>query len=61
MNSPEYPYILRWNRPALPGRKGRRCRVLTRSRRMNSCSIEFPDGLRAVISRNALRKARAGE
>lgn len=59
--SSDYPYILRWQRPGLPGRKGQRCRVLTRSRRMNSCSIEFPDGLRAIVSRNALRKARAGE
>lgn len=60
-NPPEYPLIFRWNRPSLPGRKGQRCRVLIRSRKMNSCAIEFRDGLRAVVSRNALRKARAGE
>lgn len=56
-----YPYLFGWNRPGLPGRKGQRCRILFRSRKMNSCAIEFPDGLRAVVSRNALRKARAGE
>jgi hypothetical protein len=28
---------------------------------MNSCAIEFQDGLRAVVSRNALRKAHAGD
>lgn len=57
---PEYPFLFCWNRP-VPGRKGQRCRVLTRSRRMNSCAIEFEDGFRAIVSRNALRKRRAGE
>jgi hypothetical protein len=37
-------------------RKGRRCRVLARGS-MNSALVEFEDGLRAVISRNALRRA----
>jgi hypothetical protein len=53
-----FPYIFRWNRPALAGRKGTRCRVLVRGK-MNSCSIEFADGFRAVVSRNALRKGQS--
>ena len=34
---------------------GRTCRVLCRGR-MNSCRVEFENGQREVISRNALRK-----
>jgi hypothetical protein len=45
-------YEYRWNRM---GRKGQMCRVLARGK-MNSCSVEFVDGFRAVTSRNALRK-----
>lgn len=52
----EQLYVFRWNRPALPGRKGTLCRVLIRSRRMNSCMIEFLDGHRSIVSRNALAK-----
>lgn len=51
-----YPYLFRWNRPGLPGRKGQLCRVLFRFPRMNSCVVEFEDGLRACVSRNALQK-----
>ncbi len=50
-----FPYVWYW-RKHLPGRKGQRCRVLTRSRRMNSALIEFEDGFRVVTSRNALRR-----
>lgn len=49
-------YVFRWNRPGLPGRKGTRCKVLARGK-MNSCMVEFEDGFRAIVSRNALRKA----
>lgn len=50
-------FVFRWNRPGLPGRKGKLCRVLKRGR-MNSCSIAFlSDGYRAVVSRNAVRRA----
>lgn len=35
--------------------KGRTCRVLARGA-MNSALIEFEDGQREVVSRNALRK-----
>ena len=57
----EFPYIYRWAKylgmPVLDGeRKGERCKVLARGKR-NSCLIEFPDGLQAVTSRNALKKA----
>lgn len=36
--------------------KGRLCRVVARGR-MNSALVEFGNGQREVISRNALRKA----
>lgn len=57
----EFPYIYRWAKylglPVLGGeRKGQPCKVLARGKR-NSVLIEFPDGLQAVTSRNALRKA----
>lgn len=56
-----YPFLFHWNRPGLPGKKGQPCRLLIRSRKMNSCAIEFEDLTRAVVSRNALRKRKPGE
>lgn len=58
----EFPYVYRWAKylglPVLGGeRKGQLCKVLVRGKR-NSCLIEFPDGVQAVTSRNALRRAR---
>jgi hypothetical protein len=53
----EFPYVYSW-RPKLLrtlDRKGQRCRVLVRSK-MNSALVEFGDGFKAVVSRNALRK-----
>jgi hypothetical protein len=50
-------YVFRWDRPGLPGRKGALCRVLVRGA-MNSCVIEFMDGFKAVVSRNAIRRYR---
>lgn len=48
-------YVYRWAR-YMPW-KGRRCRVLARGR-LNSALIEFTDnGQRAIVSRNALRRA----
>lgn len=41
----------------LPERFGQRCSVLVRGT-MNSCLVEFEDGLRVITSRNYLRKAR---
>jgi hypothetical protein len=57
-------YVYRWG-PRGPdigalrclSRKGDACRVLCRGA-MNSVLVEFNDGSRAVVSRNALRKAR---
>ncbi len=47
-------------RTRLAERFGQACRVLVRSRRMNSCLVEFEsDGYRVVTSRNYLRKAKA--
>ena len=57
----EYPYVYAWgprgNLPGAMSRKGERCRLLCRGA-MNSAAVEFEDGFRAVVSRNALRKFR---
>ncbi len=46
-------------RTRLPERFGQVCRVLARSRRMNSALVEFvSDGYRVVTSRNYLRKVK---
>lgn len=47
--------IWRW-RVNLPERHGQRCRVIARGA-MNSAQIEFEDGTRHIVSRNAFRKA----
>jgi hypothetical protein len=52
-----FDHVWFW-RARLPERKGERCRILVRSRRMNSCLVEFPDGFRVVTSRNAVRRLR---
>lgn len=56
-----FPYRYVWGpRFHVPGllvldRKGSRCRIVARGAK-NSALIEFEDGERAVVSRNALRK-----
>jgi hypothetical protein len=50
-----YRYIWKVNGFRTLDRKGQRCRVLVRAK-MNSALVEFEDGFKAVISRNALRK-----
>lgn len=50
-----YPYIWFW-KSRLPERAGQPCRVLARSRRMNSILVEFEDGCRVVTSRYAVRR-----
>jgi len=51
-------YIYRWgNNEKRKTLKGRYCDVLYRGK-MNSCLVEFENGQREVISRNALRKTR---
>ncbi len=63
----EYPYVWRWRRVRTPAgnyvqhvfadRAGTRCRVICRGT-MNTALVEFEvDRSRAVVSRNALRKA----
>jgi len=42
----------------LPERKGQRCRILVRAKRMNSVLVEFEDGFRVVTSRYAVRRTR---
>lgn len=60
--SPEaYPYVWAWrDQPPKRGfdrdRRGEPCRVLVRSRTMNSALIEFSDGYRTITSRSGLRK-----
>lgn len=61
MNPASAQYVYCWGpRFSVPGlavldRKGHPCKVLVRSR-MNSALIEFADGTRHVVSRNALRR-----
>lgn len=56
----KYPQTqLRHKKPWQDLRKGQRCRVLVRSRRMNTALIEFEDGYKMVSSRNGLRKETA--
>jgi hypothetical protein len=58
---PAWPYVWRlrcvFPRDWMGDRKGQPCRVLVRSRRMNSALVEFADGFRVVTTRNAIRKA----
>ncbi len=49
-------YIYRWrNNEKRQMLYGRRCRVLARGA-MNSALVEFEDGQREIVSRNALRR-----
>lgn len=67
----EYPYIWAWGKfPQTKWRddppwenlyKGRPCRVLVRSYRMNTALIEFADGYRMVSSRNGLRRRKGND
>ena len=51
-----YTYIWFW-KSRLPERKGQPCRVLARSKRMNSILVEFGDGYKVITSRYAVRPA----
>ncbi len=44
-----------------PERKGQRCKVLVRGRRMNSILVEFEDGFKAVTSRWAVREKKESD
>jgi len=50
----KYDMVWFW-RSRLPERKGKKCRVLIRSKRMNSILVEFPDGFKVVTSRYVVR------
>jgi hypothetical protein len=51
-----YDHVWHWH-CRLPDRRGQRCRVLVRARRMNSIAVEFEsDGLRVCTSRYAVRR-----
>ncbi len=52
---PPFDRVWFW-RSTLPERKGARCRLIARGT-MNSCLIEFEDGVRHIVSRFAIRKA----
>ena len=55
-DQPWQSYVYRWgNNPKRAEMKGRTCRVLCRGAK-NSALVEFEDGQREVVSRNALRK-----
>lgn len=59
-SEPEYPYRYTWKANAMRtlDRKGQLCRIVSRGR-MNSVQVEFQsDGFRAIISGNALRRAK---
>jgi len=51
----DYPYVWRV-RTRLGDRFGMACRVLVRSKRMNSALIEFVDGYKVVTSKNYIRR-----
>lgn len=54
-----YPYYYAWGNNAKRATlKGRRLRVIARGS-MNSAMVEFENGQREIISRNALRKVKA--
>lgn len=57
---PIYVYNWHHNWWRVLNRKGRLCIVLKRGG-MNSCLVQFADGYKAVISRNALRKMKSHE
>lgn len=49
-------YLYTWgNNPRWAEMKGKVCRVLARLS-MNSCLVQFENGDREIVSRNALRK-----
>ena len=54
----KFPYYFAWrNNPKRAQLYHQKCRVLARGA-MNSCLVEFENGAREIISRNALRKVK---
>lgn len=59
--SSEYPLIFIWrNNEKRRSLYGKRCHVLARGK-MNSALVEFEDGTREIVGRNALRKLSGNE
>lgn len=53
-----YPYVYNWhNNEKRATLKGRHCRVLARGA-LNSALVEFENGQREIISRNALKRGK---
>jgi hypothetical protein len=51
-----FDYIYKWrNNPKRQTLYGRTCRVVARGK-MNSCLIEFENGQRECVSRNAIKR-----
>ena len=51
-----YPLIYQWgNNPVRALLKGRRCRIVVKSRRMGSVLLEFEDGARVVSAWRSVR------
>lgn len=56
-----YPYFYAWgNNEKRATLKGRRMQVIARGA-MNSALVEFENGQREIISRNAIRKVKADQ
>ena len=54
----KYPYYFAWgNNEVRKKLKGKRLRVIARGA-LNSALVEFEDGQRVIISRNAIRKVK---
>ncbi len=53
-----FDHVWYW-KARLPERKGQRCAILWRFKRMNSLLIQFEDGVKYVVSRYAVRQSPA--
>lgn len=51
-----FPYVW-FYRAYLPERKGQRCRVLLRAKRLGTILVEFEDGYLVTTHRYAVRRA----
>ena len=59
MSTNMFPYVFAWkNGEKWATLYGRRFRVIVRGKTMNTAMVEFEDGQREVISRQAIRRVR---
>jgi hypothetical protein len=59
MRATAFPYVFAWkNGEKWATLYGRRFRVIARGKSMNTVMVEFQDGQREVISRQAMRRVR---